>query len=57
MKALITAGSRGTRLHSITHTQNKLLISIAGKFILIYTIEYVAEAGITEVGSIAWNQC
>ncbi len=44
MKALITAGSRGTRLHSITHMQNKIPIPIASKFILIYAIEYVAEA-------------
>ncbi len=39
----------------ITHTQNKLPIPIAGKFILICAIECVSEVGITEVGIIAWD--
>lgn len=57
MKALIPAGGHGTRLRAITHTQNKLPIPIAGKFILICAIECVAEAGITEVGIVACNGC
>ena len=52
MKALITAGGHGTRLRPITHTQNKHLIPIANKFMLDYALEYVKEAGITEVGII-----
>lgn len=52
MKALITAGGRGTRLRPITHTTNKHLIPIANKPMLAYAIEAVAEAGITEVGII-----
>jgi len=52
MKALITAGGRGTRLRPITHTRNKHLIPIANKPILHYALEYVAEAGIKEVGII-----
>lgn len=52
MKALITAGGHGTRLRPITHTQNKHLIPIANKFMLDYAIEYVREAGISEVGII-----
>ena len=52
MKALITAGGRGTRLRPITHTRNKHLIPIANKPILHYALEYVAEAGITDVGII-----
>jgi len=52
MKALITAGGHGTRLRPITFTQNKHLIPIANKPILNYALEYVRDAGITEVGII-----
>ncbi|MCE7933719.1 MAG: glucose-1-phosphate thymidylyltransferase [Chlorobi bacterium CHB2] len=50
MKALITAGGRGTRLRPITHTQNKHLIPIANKPILQYALDAVKQAGITEIG-------
>lgn len=50
MKALITAGGHGTRLRPITHTKNKHLIPIANKPMLSYALDYVREAGITEVG-------
>ncbi|MBC8456191.1 glucose-1-phosphate thymidylyltransferase, partial [bacterium] len=52
MKALITAGGHGTRLRPITHTQNKHLIPIANKPMLEYAIEYVRDAGVSEVGII-----
>ncbi|MFA4837980.1 MAG: glucose-1-phosphate thymidylyltransferase [Candidatus Neomarinimicrobiota bacterium] len=52
MKALITAGGHGTRLRPITHTQNKHLIPIANKPILNYALEYIRDAGITDVGII-----
>ncbi len=50
MKALITAGGRGTRLRPITHTQNKHLIPIANKPILRYALDAVIDAGIVDVG-------
>ena len=52
MKALITAGGHGTRLRPITHTQNKHLIPIANKIMLAYAIDYVQDAGISEIGII-----
>ncbi|MDZ7317264.1 MAG: glucose-1-phosphate thymidylyltransferase [candidate division KSB1 bacterium] len=52
MKALITAGGRGTRLRPLTHTQNKHLLPIANKPILYYALEKVAEVGIKQVGII-----
>jgi glucose-1-phosphate thymidylyltransferase len=50
VKALITAGGKGTRLRPITHTSNKHLIPIANKPMIAYALEAVAEAGIREAG-------
>lgn len=50
MKALLTTGGHGTRLRPLTHTMNKHLIPIANKPIIHYALEYLAEAGIKEVG-------
>jgi glucose-1-phosphate thymidylyltransferase len=50
VKALITAGGKGTRLRPITHTSNKHLIPIANKPMIAYALEAVADAGIREVG-------
>jgi len=49
MKALITAGGRGTRLRPITYTINKHLFPIANKPMIFHALEKVAQAGIKEV--------
>ncbi|HNT30513.1 MAG TPA: glucose-1-phosphate thymidylyltransferase [bacterium] len=49
MKALITAGGRGTRLRPLTHTLNKHLVPICNKPLIIHAIEKVRAAGITDV--------
>ncbi len=50
MKALITAGGRGTRLRPITHTLNKHLIPIANKPMIFWVLEKIAKTKIKEVG-------
>jgi len=50
MKALITAGGRGTRLRPITYTTNKHLVPIANKPMIFYALEKIAASGIKKVG-------
>ncbi|MEX2144872.1 MAG: dTDP-glucose 4,6-dehydratase [Candidatus Spechtbacterales bacterium] len=50
MKALITAGGRGTRLQPITFTRNKHVIPLANKPMIEHAIEKVAAAGIWDIG-------
>ena len=50
MKAIITAGGRGTRLRPITHNVNKHLIPLANKPMIYYAIEKTVESGIVDIG-------
>ncbi|PIR47664.1 glucose-1-phosphate thymidylyltransferase [Candidatus Uhrbacteria bacterium CG10_big_fil_rev_8_21_14_0_10_50_16] len=49
MKAIITAGGRGTRLRPITWNLNKHLIPLANEPMLANALKKVAEVGIVEV--------
>ena len=52
MKAIITAGGRGTRLRPLTHSNNKHLLPIANKPMILYPLEQIRDAGILDIGVI-----
>ena len=52
VKGLVLSGGAGTRLRPITHTRAKQLVTVAGKPVLFYGLEAMAEAGIKQVGII-----
>src|SRR5438034_9453528 len=52
MKGLILAGGHGTRLRPLTHTGPKQLIPIANKANILYCLEDLRDAGITDIGVI-----
>lgn len=49
MKALITAGGRGTRLRPITHTLNKHLVPICNEPLIFRAIKDAAQGGIKDI--------
>src|SRR5438876_2725591 len=52
MKGLILAGGHGTRLRPLTHTGPKQLIPLANKANILYCLEDLRDAGITDIGVI-----
>ena len=52
MKGLILTGGAGTRLRPLTHTGPKQLIPIANKPNVLYCLEDLRDAGITDIGVI-----
>jgi len=49
MKGLLLAGGHGTRLRPLTFTGNKHLLPIANKPMILYGLEHLIDAGITDI--------
>ncbi|EKD33172.1 MAG: glucose-1-phosphate thymidylyltransferase [uncultured bacterium] len=49
MKGLIAAGGRATRFRPITWSMNKHVLPIAGKPMILYAVENLIKAGITDI--------
>ncbi len=55
MKAMILAAGLGTRLRPLTETLPKPLLPLAGKPMIVYHVEKLAAAGVTElVINVSW---
>lgn len=55
MKAMILAAGLGTRLRPLTETLPKPLLPLAGKPMIVYHVETLAAAGVTElVINVSW---
>lgn len=50
MKALVLAAGKGTRLRPLTNTNPKHLLPVGSKPILFHVLDYIAEAGIEDIG-------
>ena len=50
MKGLILAAGLGTRLRPLTYTRAKPVLKVANKPMIVYAIENLRDAGITEIG-------
>jgi glucose-1-phosphate thymidylyltransferase len=50
LKGLLLAGGHGTRLRPLTYTGNKHMLPIANKPMLLYGLEHLKNAGMTDVG-------
>ena len=49
MKAMILAAGRGERMRPLTDTTPKPLLQVGGKPLLVWHIENLVRAGITEI--------
>ncbi|MFD4506933.1 glucose-1-phosphate thymidylyltransferase [Streptomyces sp. NPDC058457] len=56
MKALVLAGGMGTRLRPFSDSTAKQLVPVANKPVLLYGLEAIAAAGITEVGIVVGDR-
>src|SRR5581483_9425441 len=52
MRGLLLAGGHGTRLRPLTFSGNKHMLPIANKPMILYGLEHLTNAGITEIGVI-----
>ncbi|MCS7206823.1 MAG: glucose-1-phosphate thymidylyltransferase [Dehalococcoidia bacterium] len=50
MKGLILAAGKGTRLRPLTYTRPKHLVPVGNRPVLAYVLDYLAQAGVREVG-------
>jgi glucose-1-phosphate thymidylyltransferase len=50
MKAVILAAGQGTRLRPVTLTMPKPLVPVANKALVVYAIEVLKRAGLTDIG-------